>query len=100
MNKLIKKYERKRARFYREGGKAQKRHDMEGQLIYTAFQLAYTEMQSDLERLVEALERITEWSVATQDKRYKLEMKWLGTPVYDAPNRIASDALAKAKEKP
>ena len=51
MNKLIKKYERKRARCYREGGKAQKRHDMEGQLIYAAFQLAYIEMKSDLERL-------------------------------------------------
>lgn len=51
MKKLIRKYERKRAHYYREGNKANKRGDTEGQLIYTAFQLAYTEMQSDLELL-------------------------------------------------
>jgi hypothetical protein len=47
--------------------------------------------------MVDALERITEWSVANQDKRYRLEMEWFGTPVCDAPNRIASDALAKVR---
>jgi len=52
IKRLIAKYERKRAKHYRWAGKATKSNDFEGQLVHGALQLAYTEMQTDLERLL------------------------------------------------
>jgi hypothetical protein len=53
VRRLIGKYKKKRAKYYQEAQKATKRQDIEGQLIFAAYQMAYTEMQTDLERVFE-----------------------------------------------
>lgn len=51
INGLVKKYEKKRVKHYRKAVAATKGKDMEAQLISAAYQLAYTEIQVDLEAL-------------------------------------------------
>lgn len=51
IKRLIRKYENKRAKFYRAASKATKQKDIDGQLIFATYQMAYTEMQTDLEKL-------------------------------------------------
>lgn len=49
---LIRKYKKLRARFYKKSVAATKRKDWDGQLIFCAYQMAYTEAQTDLEKLI------------------------------------------------
>lgn len=50
-------------------------------------------------KFIKPLERIMEWSRASQPQRYRMEKQWFGEPVYDAPCKIAESALASVKEK-
>ena len=51
--RLIAEYQKKRAKYYRRWQKAYRQKDECTQIVAAALQLAYTEMQVDLEKVLE-----------------------------------------------
>ena len=60
VRRLVQKYEKRRAKFYRWALIATRKKDVDAQLIYATYQTAYTEMQVDLEKLMPPNDKLTD----------------------------------------